>query len=184
MAPDHLLTLTEWDALPQDTSRHYELAEGVLVVSPRAAPHHNTTMGNLMVAINRQLPSTLVATQDSEVVVSRRFPATVRAPGVLVTSASRYRQNPPRFDAADVLLAIEIVSPGSGTTDRVTKLAEYASAGIPHYWVIDLRRPATLVAHTLVGDRYEITAKATEKVTLAEPATITVDVSRLTDPQY
>jgi hypothetical protein len=32
--PDHLLTLAEWDALPEDTSRHYELAEGVLVGRP------------------------------------------------------------------------------------------------------------------------------------------------------
>ncbi|MPZ81536.1 MAG: Uma2 family endonuclease [Actinophytocola sp.] len=182
--PDHLLTLEEWDALPEDTSRHVELVEGVLVVSPRAAPHHNTAMGNLMVAINRQLPSTLVATQDSEVVVNPGFPATVRAPDVLVTSASRYRQNPPRFDAGDVLLAIEIISPGSVTTDRVTKLVQYAQAGIPHYWIVDLKEPATLVAHTLVDGCYEVAAKATSKVTLAEPATVTVDVSRLTEPRY
>ncbi len=28
--PDHLLTLTEWDALPEDTSRRCESVEGVL----------------------------------------------------------------------------------------------------------------------------------------------------------
>ena len=89
-------------------------------------------MGNLMVSINRQVPATLVATQDTEVVVDPRFPATVRAPDVLITSASRYRQNPSRFDAGDVLLAVEIVSPGSRTTDQVTNLVEYAQAGIPY----------------------------------------------------
>jgi Uma2 family endonuclease len=182
--PDHLLTLEEWDALPEDNSRHYELAEGVLVVSPRAASLHNLAMVNLTFDLNRQLPSTLAATADTEVVIDPGFPATVRAPDVLVTSASHLRENPVRFDPGDVLLAIEIISPGSRTTDRVTKLAEYARAGIPHYWVIDLQEPATLLANNLVGGRYEIAAKATGKVTLIEPATITIDVSRLIEPRY
>lgn len=182
--PDHLLTLEEWDALPEDTSRHYELAEGVLLVSPKPAPFHQIAMGNLMVDLNRQLPGTLVATQDTEVVVNPRFPATVRAPDVLVTSASRFRQNPPRFDAGDVLLAIEIISPGSSTVDRIHKLGEYAEAGIPHYWLVDLKHPATLTAYNLVDGHYEVATKATESVTLTEPATLTVDVSRLTDRQY
>lgn len=36
-------------------------------------------------------------------------------------------------------LAVEIVSPDSVARDRVTKLREYAQAGIPEYWVIDAR---------------------------------------------
>jgi Uma2 family endonuclease len=111
---------------------------------------------NLAVSINWQMPGNLAAVLQSEVVIKSGFPATVRVPDVVVTSASRYRQNPPRFDAGDVLLAVEIISPGSGTTDRITKLGEYAEAGIPHYWLIDLKQPATL----------------------------TVDVSRLADRQY
>jgi len=38
--PDHLLTLEEWAALPEDTSRHIELADGVLQVSPRPELTH------------------------------------------------------------------------------------------------------------------------------------------------
>jgi len=51
-------------------------------------------------------------------------------------------------------LAVEIVSPGSGPRDRKHKLAEYASAGIPEYWVIDplpLRRSVTV--HRLDDER-------------------------------
>jgi Uma2 family endonuclease len=32
---------------------------------------------------------------------------------------------------------IEIVSPGSEALDEVTKLREYATAGIPQYWVVN-----------------------------------------------
>ena len=35
------------------------------------------------------------------------------------------------------MLVIEIVSPGSEAIDPVTKVREYASAGIPQYWVVD-----------------------------------------------
>ncbi len=39
--------------------------------------------------------------------------------------------------AAD--LAVEIISPDSVTRDRRVKLAEYAAAGVPEYWVVDPR---------------------------------------------
>jgi len=53
--PDHLLTLAEWDALPQDTSRCYELVEGVLLVVPRP-PLHQRAMWRLCSKIEDELP--------------------------------------------------------------------------------------------------------------------------------
>jgi Uma2 family endonuclease len=182
--PGRLLTLAEWDALPEDLSRHCELAEGVLVAAPRPAPHHRRAAGNLMVDLNRQLPRTLCATQDVEVVIESSFPATVRSPDVIVTSESLFARNPARIDASEVLLAVEIVSPGTRRIDRVLKPAEYASAGIPCYWVIDLTEPPDITACTLAGAAYEVTEKATGPVTLSGPATVTVDVSRLTRRDY
>ncbi|HWE88846.1 MAG TPA: Uma2 family endonuclease, partial [Pseudonocardiaceae bacterium] len=38
--PDHLLGLDEYFDLPEDNSRHYELAEGILQVIPRPAYKH------------------------------------------------------------------------------------------------------------------------------------------------
>jgi Uma2 family endonuclease len=38
----------------------------------------------------------------------------------------------------DALLVVEVVSPGSGYTDTVDKLAEYAYEGIPVYLVVHL----------------------------------------------
>jgi Uma2 family endonuclease len=182
--PDHLLTLEEWDALPEDTTRHFELAEGVLVVAPRPAPHHQTAAGHLLSDLNRQLPTTLYATQDIEVVIESSYPATVRAPDVLVMSESLFLLNPPRIDASEVLLAVEIISPGSRSADIFLKPGEYASAGIPHYWVIDLTAPASLTTYALAGDTYELVEKATGRIVLSEPATIDVDVSRLIHRDY
>jgi Uma2 family endonuclease len=54
--------------------------------------------------------------------------------------------------AADVVLAVEVLSPGSRRLDRVLKRAEYADAGIPHHWIVDLDEPASLIACHLAGE--------------------------------
>jgi len=178
--PDHLLTLEEWDALPPDTFRRCELVEGVLIMVPAPAPLHQRVMVRLAADLDGQLPDDLTALADVDVLLDARHPVTVRAPDVVVTSSKLVQENPFRLDAADVLLAVEIVSPGTGRTDRVTKLTEYADAGIPSYWIIELDEPVTLTAYTLVDGDYEIVAQADGAVSLSEPAPVTVDVGALT----
>ena len=46
----------------------------------------------------------------------------------------------------------EFVSPGSKPTDHVAKRADYADAGIPHYWIVDLDEPVSLIACHLAGE--------------------------------
>lgn len=41
-------------------------------------------------------------------------------------------------------LVVEVVSPDSDERDRVEKLAEYETAGIPEYWLVDPRRREAL----------------------------------------
>jgi Uma2 family endonuclease len=113
-------------------------------------------------------------------VVDARHPVTVRIPDVVVTSNKLVQENPPRFYPADVLLVVEVVSPGTGRRDRVTKFAEYVDAGIPNYSIIDVDKPATLTAYLLVDGDYEIVAETGAAVTLSEPVEVTVDVRTLT----
>ncbi|WP_327024597.1 Uma2 family endonuclease [Micromonospora sp. NBC_01739] len=49
----------------------------------------------------------------------------------------------------DIALVIEIVSPGSEAMDSVTKVREYARAGIPRYWVVDRDGAQTVTLHEL-----------------------------------
>lgn len=46
----------------------------------------------------------------------------------------------------EITLTVEVVSPGSRTQDRLHKPAEYAEAGIGHYWRVEIR--PELVVHT------------------------------------
>jgi Uma2 family endonuclease len=59
---------------------------------------------------------------------------------------------------ADVLLVIEIISPGSEGIDTVTKRKEYAGVGIPQYWTIDQDSAQTVTMHRLDGDKYTVQA--------------------------
>jgi Uma2 family endonuclease len=178
--PDHLLTLAEWDALPQDTSRCYELVEGVLLVVPRPAPLHQWVMLRLCRQIEDQLTGELIVLPDVDVLVRAGKPPTVRAPDIIITRKDRVAANPSRLEAADVLVAIEIISPGTRTTDCVTKMYEYADASIPHYWLVDLDNPVTLTAYTLIDGNYEHVAGGTAgTVTIPSPVSITLNLDAL-----
>jgi len=81
------------------------------------------------------------------------------------------------FDASDVLLALEIVSPGSVAADRAIKPPLYAQAGIPLYVRVEQGGP---VAHTFVlsTDRYLPTSSGAV-LDLPDPFGVAVDLAAL-----
>ncbi|MEU6186238.1 Uma2 family endonuclease [Nocardia sp. NPDC047038] len=179
--PDHLLTLEDWIALPEDSSRNYELVEGVLVVSPKPVSQHQRAVLRLGPQLEPQLPDTHGVLADTEVVIDAGSVPTIRVPDILVVPEAGIEANLPRYDAADVLLAVEILSPGSRRTDRVTKFFEYAEAGIEYYWLIDLDKPTSLAAYHLIGRDYELVAEQSGIVTVDIAGTpITIDLPALT----
>ncbi|GAA0229770.1 Uma2 family endonuclease [Saccharothrix mutabilis subsp. mutabilis] len=177
--PDHLLTLEEWDALPEDESHHVELVEGVLLGAPKPAPKHQFATSGLWATLRDQLPGDVTPVPDVDVVINAIPPVTVRAPDVVVVHNKRFLEYPKRFDADDVLLAVEIVSPGTGRTDRIFKPIEYADAGIPHYWLLELDDQVTLTAFDLVGGGYQVVASGTGKVEVPSPFPVVLDLPAL-----
>lgn len=81
-----------------------------------------------------------------------------------------------RCEASDVVGVVEVVSPGSDRTDRVTKLADYAEAGMEHYLIVEQGPPVTLTEYQLVqGRRYERVAHH------EEPAMVRLGLGPLVD---
>lgn len=67
--------------------------------------------------------------------------ALVRQPDVYVLRQENDPDDLGLFQhATNTLLVVEIVPPGSGTTDWIDKMGEYAEAGIAHYWIVDFFR--------------------------------------------
>jgi Uma2 family endonuclease len=177
--PRELMTLDEWDALPEDNSAHYELQEGVLVVSPKPARRHQLAVTRLASQMERQLPLDWEAVPDFEVVVQAAGPATVRAPDLVVVRAEGPEN---RVEAEEVLLAVEIISPGSRKIDTHLKPFEYSEAGIPHYLVVDLDPPVPSITVYGLGapdDGYVESQTATGVLIVQEPFEMRIDIEAL-----
>jgi Uma2 family endonuclease len=174
-----LLTLADWEALPEDNSRHFELVEGVLQVSPRPVWNHQRAITRLLGQLDSQLPADLTVQPEFELVLSGSFTPTVRVPDLMVVPALVGKANPARVQAEDVLLVVEVVSPGSRKIDRVHKLNEYAEAGIPDYWIVDLDAPVSVTAFQLINQDYELNAETDGVLSVTTPAPLNIDLRTL-----
>jgi Uma2 family endonuclease len=107
----------------------------------------------------------------------------VRDPDIVVIPDRVFEGRPARVPATDVVLVVEIVSPGSRGTDHVMKLDEYAKAGIEHYWIVDPDAPTDdrFLVYRLDGDLYRrVTALDAGKVRVNEPTTMEFALDELT----
>ncbi len=163
--PRHQLTLQEWDTLPDDETLRLEVVEGILVMAAQPYSRHQRAQRHLANAMDAGLPSRFSALHDVEVLLADR-PLTIRVPDVMVALTDLVDSNPHRYRATDVHLAVEIPSDGSRRVDRVMKFSEYADAGIPQYWIVDLDDPTTLTAYLLVDGDYELVAETTGTIDL------------------
>jgi Uma2 family endonuclease len=83
------------------------------------------------------------------------------------------------FPASDVLLALEIVSPGSVAADRAIKPPMYERAGIPLYVRIEQAGPTAHVFR-LDGERYALESSG-PVLRLGEPFGIELDLVALVE---
>lgn len=175
-------TTDDLDELPEDGHR-YELIDGVLIVSPSPTSPHQRLVVRLDTALEPSCPPEWVVTQGVEVRVSMRRSLT---PDVLVVTAEAEARGPSKFMPHEVILAVEVVSPGSVTLDRVTKPALYAKAGIPHYWRVETRHGIVVHTHRLEPDAevYVQTGRFDRTLKIDEPWPIELPISEITPRFY
>lgn len=170
-------TTDDLDELPEDGHRR-ELIDGVLIMPPTPSSTHQTIAMRLGVALEATCPAHLNITQAVEVRVNRRRSL---VPDVLVTTFDAAVSGPAKFAPSDVVLVVEIVSPGSQTLDRFTKPALYAEAGIPFYWRIETQKGVEVHTHRLDAGvpAYVETGLFTTQIEVDEPWPITLPISPL-----
>lgn len=181
--PRGLLSLEQWDALDLDPTRRWELSEGTLIMSPRPHPMHQRISIRLIRLLQDHLPEGFDAVPEIEVTTSASFPPSVRDPDIAVVRNRVFEQRSARVLATDVVLVVEIVSPGSRGTDHVMKLHEYAKAGIENYWIVDPDAPAEerFLAYRLENETYRrVTAIDGETVRVQEPTQMDFALDELT----
>ena len=136
--------------LPDD-GRRYEVVDGHLVVTPPPSHVHQRVGSRLLVQLARSCPP------EWETVYEFGLPLGTdgRVPDLAVVRAARPdRPGPYPWRADDVGLVVEIMSPSSRKTDLFAKPGEYAEAGIPLFWRVDLEPEVVLHAFRLTTSGY------------------------------
>ena len=184
--PGGLLTVADFAALPEDEGHRWELLEGNLLMSPSPRPRHMAASARFDRQLAPQLPSQLESVPDVDVDLALSpadQPGTVRLPDLVVVRRSalaRVEADGTLLRASDVVIVVEIVSPGSQRMDTVVKRGEYSDAGIPYYWIINLDRPVSLLACHLAGAfGYEDSGELTGRYDSTDPFPISIDLESL-----
>ncbi len=145
----------EWALMLEEDTR-VELVEGkVEYMSPVTVAHQR--LGRLLLNV---LSFLVEKHQLGEVFYERLLmkvgASTGREPDILfLATANLHRLRNAYLDGpAD--LAIEIVSPGSGRQDRVTKRDEYERRGVPEYWVLDQAKTEALFYQLQANGAYKL----------------------------
>jgi Uma2 family endonuclease len=137
--PARPLTLDDVAELAdRDPDHRYELQEGNLLVMPPADDEHAEMI--------MRLGAWLLAGGYAGRVLATpgvRLGNSGRSPDVVVRRAPRTGRTV-WIEPDDVLLIVEIVSPGSVELDRYLKPVEYARAGVRCFWRVERDGPATV----------------------------------------
>ncbi len=168
-------TLDDLDALPDDGLR-YELVDGVLLVSAAPVPRHQRAVTRLAVQLSRSCPD------DAEVFVGpldyRPTGRRSLQPDLLV---ARREDVGEKGLTAPLLVAVEVLSPGTRSVDLLLKRGLYAEAGVPWYWLVDPAEPSVTVLELDAAGAYQTAARAVgdEPLALRQPFPVTIVPSGL-----
>ncbi|MEV8452662.1 Uma2 family endonuclease [Streptomyces sp. NPDC052095] len=172
-------TVDDLFTLP-DLPPHTELLDGSLVfVSPQRR-FHAKTIDLLVNGLRAWIPAEFKAEREMTVVLDRLNGPEPDISVVRSDAITDYDQT--RFHAADVLLAVEVVSPDTEARDRDAKPRKYAEAGIPSFWLVDMagtgHHPVVRV-HELdpVSRAYALTGIHHDRLKTAVPFPVDIDIT-------
>ena len=129
-------TVADLRALPDD-GLQYELADGVLLVSPSPPPAHQRAVVRLLLGLSAACPPELevfVAPLDFQPTNRRSL-----QPDLLVV---RNEDVGELAIERPLLLAVEVLSPSTRAKDLLVKRALYEDSGVESMWVVDLEEPS------------------------------------------
>ena len=124
------------DASPLATPR-YELVDGELFVTPSPIGPHQKAVRELLVELAAYLRRSPVAEVLSSPFDVELEPETIVQPDVFVVPVEEGRRLATEMPAHQLLLAAEVISPGSARGDRGRKRALFQRR-MPEYWIVDL----------------------------------------------
>jgi Uma2 family endonuclease len=186
------VTVEVWRNLPEAFCRQVEVVNGQVVRCDKPSRAHQAAASRIAAMLDaaaevhmERNPGTCMDTNGDFDVLLWEVPAsTIRSPDAALFDCAPNDIRP--LPASYVKVVVEVVSPGSGKADKLDKMAEYADAGIPFYWLVWLsgNNVASIDVYVLdhtVG-QYQLFRTLTpeqEVSTLEVPVRIKIDWRRL-----
>jgi Uma2 family endonuclease len=170
-------TEDDYFALP-DMPARVELVDGALLVTPLSSIAHQRLIAEMIHILRVVCTGTRWEALPGANV--RLWQDHIRAPDALVVRAGL---DGLRVAVADVVLLVEITSPGNFRQDMIVKHGDYAEAGVPFYLRIDLHKGVdelTATAYELADGHYREIATAPDGVLrLERPWALEADLRAL-----
>ncbi|MEU4619911.1 Uma2 family endonuclease [Actinoplanes sp. NPDC023801] len=175
-----LVTAEQYATWTPEQCAGIEIVDGMVLVSPSASKRHNRLARLLANALDAAAGPDWNADTDFDVRL-QDVPLNNRRPDVTVYRADTIDVTPTRPE--HVLLVVEVVSPGSETTDRIVKAEQYAKAGIRFYWRVEQAAAGAPLVYTYILDpaagRYRESDVFAGVVKLTVPFPLEADLSRI-----
>ncbi|MQY21498.1 Uma2 family endonuclease [Nocardia macrotermitis] len=136
-----IITEEQYGALPEEVQRQIEVVSGQVMFCRSGSRQHNHVarrLANRLEDVRQGRSGTEVLTDFEMHYVDSRPNSpgfSFRRPDVIL---HRCFDQDRKLTTSDVLLVVEVVSPGSEYTDTVDKHAEYAREGIQTYLIVHL----------------------------------------------
>lgn len=175
------LSAADYEALPEEICRRIEVVDGAIIVSAAPRRLHQDIARRLANALEAACRPGLAVSTDVDLRL-RDVPLLNRRPDVVVYDASL--PDDAVLRPRHCVLVAEVMSPGSVTTDQTDKPAEYAAAGIGHYWRMEHDPPERVLSvfcYRLdpTTGVYASAGVHSGKLTVTDPVTITIDLTTL-----
>ncbi|MBC6447783.1 Uma2 family endonuclease [Actinokineospora xionganensis] len=166
-------TLAEVLAMPEDHGQRVELIDGALHVSPTPGGRHQKVQHRMQVALDGELPLHLEHFPGINVVLG---PHRMLIPDLAIMTCPGLEAT--YYDSADLLMAVEIISPASRSHDKSLKRMLYAEAGGRYYLLVDpALRPSAATLYRLDGKEYvEIAVSKIGRLRFSEPFPVDIEL--------
>lgn len=136
---EHLLTLEDLDACPEDDGNRYELIEGEIYVSAAPGLPHQLVLTNLLIELGmflRENPIGVIVSGPGT--IFSNYDAVI--PDIVIIRNERWdsvTSNQKVTGAPDIV--VEILSPGAENRRRDLEIKRrlYAKYGVAEYWIVD-----------------------------------------------
>jgi Uma2 family endonuclease len=176
------LSAAEYEALPEEVCRRIEVVDGAIVVTPAPRRLHQIIARRLANELELAAGAELTVATDVDLRL-RDVPLLNRRPDVVVYDSALPDDAVLRPEHC--LLVVEVMSPGSITADQTDKPAEYAAAGIEHFWRFE-SDPQDERRLTAFRYRLDPTTRTcapagvdTDKLAVSEPVDLRIDFESL-----